>query len=75
MGQALIFRISPPSPFCRHVKSDPNVVASGDSMKTRTHPCLNTESNTVITGITFATVTKKDVLVRTVVIGTVQVHK
>ena len=62
-----------PPPPCRHVKSDPNVVASGDSMKTRTHPCINTESklNTVNTGITFATVTKKDVLVRTVVISTV----
>ena len=42
----LIFR-NPPPPFRRHVKSDPNVVASGDSMKTRTHTCINMESQTL----------------------------
>jgi len=39
-----ISKSSPPPLFCRHVKSDPNVVASGDSMKTRTHTCINMES-------------------------------
>ena len=43
------------------MKSDLNVVESGDSMKTRTNPCINMEPqlNAVNTRITFATVTKK----------------